>query len=174
MCKVMCLGCSHVGMLCHSGQMQSLVRSREMRNPCPIVGLIWQWFMCVNMYVWMCELVPSFLSRSLPFSLVQMLSPLYRPSITVSPVSLSLPFSSIISVTVALRCSPPIVAGVKISPHGPSTLPLSSHKLWPLSHSLSETPLLPPARNGFADPYSVYWDSGGYIGLRTKGGWGKY
>jgi hypothetical protein len=23
------------------------------------------------------------------------------------------------------------------------------------------------------DPYSVYWDSGGYIGLRTKGGGGS-
>lgn len=140
----MCLGCRHVGKLCHSGQMQSLVRSREMRNPCsivglgflislestrdcPIVGQIWQWFMCVNMYVWMCELVPSFLSRCPPFSLVQTLSPpLYRHSIIVSPVSLSLPFSSIISVTVVLRCSPPIVAGVKISPLGPSSLPLSS------------------------------------------------
>lgn len=174
MCKVLCLGCSHVGMLCHSGQMQSLVCPREMRTPCPIVGLIWQWFMCVNMYVWMCELVPSFLSRSLPFSLVQMLSPLYRPSITVRPVSLSLPFSSIISITVALRCSPPIVAGVKISPQGPSTLPRV-----PTNSGLSLVLSLkllcsPPARNGFVDPYSVYWDSGGYIGLRTKGGWGKY
>lgn len=127
MCKVMCLGCSHVGTLCHSGQMRSLVRSREMRNPCPIVGLIWQWFMCVNMYVWMCDLVPSFLSRSPPLlTCSNSLSPLYSPSITVSPVSLSLPFSSIISVTVALRCSPPIVAGVKISPLSPSALPLSS------------------------------------------------
>lgn len=127
MCKVMCLGCSHVGMLCHSGQMQSLVRSREMRNPCPIVELIWQWFMCVNMYVWMCELVRSFLWRCPPFSLVRTLPPpLSSPSITVSPVSLSLPFVSIISVTVALRCSPPIVAGVKISPLGPTSLPLSS------------------------------------------------
>lgn len=125
MCKVMCLGCSHVGTLCHSGQMRSLVRSRD-EKLCPIVGLIWQWFMCVNMYVWMCELVPS--SRLVPpsHSFKPLSPPFCSQSITVSPVSLSLPFSSIISVTVALRCSPPIVAGVKISPLSPSPLPLSS------------------------------------------------